>query len=419
MKIHIFASDVLPLPGLPTSGGGLRSWQLLQGLRRAGLEVSYSMPKHVFLGKMFEDAISPTDRELAWDFDNQVEILEKIVPDVAIWCNSPTIRVPFEWNGGTRLIADLHGPINIESAYVTDRTLEATTEETVERLRRFDGFSCVSERQRYYWTGLLCSGDILIDEVPFVIAPMSVEPDDREKEFPEELRLIYAGGFYPWQNCIDVLLRIGEVLDREEKGRLDLFGGVHEFSDTEEFRELFEKLKAYRRVHCHGFVSRDELMKYYRQASCAVDVMHKNIERELAVTTRTVEYLALGIPPLYNNYNVLSNLIEKHRAGWCLDPENLDALEAQLLTLLQNPVEGVREASRNAKNIYGQDLTIQKTVQPLADLCRTIEKRIYQKGRTWGKRIGDPTPHGPKPFHKRFYYAWQALRGKQMKVMKS
>jgi len=183
MKVHIFASDLLPLPGLPTSGGGLRSWQLIEGLRAHGLEVSYSMPRKVFLGSMFAEAIPPEERERGWDESNQEALLERFDPEVALWCNAPTLQVRPDWPGRARFLADLHGPINMESVFVTKRTLEDTTRELTGALARYDGFSCVSGRQRYYWTGLLAAAGILIDEVPFAVTPLSVEVErDRGSE---------------------------------------------------------------------------------------------------------------------------------------------------------------------------------------------------------------------------------------------
>ena len=416
MKVHVFASDVLPYPGLPTSGGGLRSWQLIRGLRANGLTVTASMPREVFLGKLFADRISAADREQAWDFTNQARILENLRPDVAIWCNCPTIRLPENWSGPTRLLADLHGPVNIESVHVTGNALAETTAELVSLLCRYDGFSCVSPRQRFYWAGLLAAAGILIDDLPFVDTPLVVEPAPAARDFPEELRLIYAGGFYPWQNCIAVLDRIGAVLSREGGGRLDIFGGVHEFSDRPEFRELFERLSRYPAVHQHGFVSRDELMKYYRQASCAVDLMERNIERELAVTTRTVEYLAFGIPPIYNNYNHLSALVSEHDAGWCLDPGDLDGVEALVRELLRSHRAIVPAKAERARGIFQGPLSLDGSTRALATLCRNIRKRPVPPAPGSGS-AGLPAPPPRKPFHKRFYYAWQALRGKRMKVL--
>lgn len=418
MKVHVFASDLLPLPGLPTSGGGLRSWQLIEGLRAHGLEVTYSMPRKVYLGSMFAEAIPPEERERAWDESNQEDLLERFDPEVALWCNAPTLQVRPDWPGRARFLADLHGPINMESVFVTKRTLEDTTRELTGALARYDGFSCVSGRQRFYWAGLLAAAGILIDEVPFAVTPLSVQVDREpgERPVPDELRLIYAGGFYPWQNCMEVLVAIGEELDRAGTGRLDLFGGVHEFSDSPEFQELFARLRTFDRVHLHGFVARDELAAYYRRASAAVDLMHRNIERELAVTTRTAEYLAQGIPPLYNHYNILSDLVRRHEAGWCLDPEDLEGVRRLVRHLLDHHAEEIPRRSANAARIYAEELTVPATTADLAEACRSLGADA-RAGRPRRHRIPAPV-RTEKPFHKRFYYAWQALRGRRLRVVR-
>jgi glycosyltransferase involved in cell wall biosynthesis len=250
------------------------------------------------------------------------------------------------------------------------------------------------------------------------VTPLSVQVDREpgERPVPDELRLIYAGGFYPWQNCMEVLVAIGEELDRAGTGRLDLFGGVHEFSDSPEFQQLFARLRTFDRVHLHGFVARDELAAYYRRASAAVDLMHRNIERELAVTTRTAEYLAQGIPPLYNDYNILSDLVRRHEAGWCLDPEDLEGVRRLVRHLLDHHAEEIPRRSANAARIYAEELTVPATTADLAEACRSLGADA-RAGRPRRHRIPAPV-RTEKPFHKRFYYAWQALRGRRLRVVR-
>jgi len=55
-----------------------------------------------------------------------------------------------------------------------------------------------------------------------------------------------------------------------------------------------------RHVRFYPPTPRDKLINEYTGASVAWDVMARNPERELAFTSRTVEYL--GLPVVYNNY---------------------------------------------------------------------------------------------------------------------
>ena len=56
-KVLLFCNDLMPFPGLPTSGGGLRCWQLYNGLKSQGFEVIASMPAFTYLTEKFFDII--------------------------------------------------------------------------------------------------------------------------------------------------------------------------------------------------------------------------------------------------------------------------------------------------------------------------------------------------------------------------
>src|SRR5690606_23877220 len=92
------------------------------------------------------------------------------------------------------------------------------------------------------------------------------------------------------------------------------------------FEPLLERLKQSPRVTAPGMVSHDDLIDRYRRAHVAVDVMKRNPERELAFTTRTVEYLWCGLPVIYHDYAELSDYIREYEAGWTVDPEDPEAL---------------------------------------------------------------------------------------------
>ena len=46
-RIQVISGQPLPLPGCPTTGAGLRTWSLGEGLKQHGFEVVYSLPKDV------------------------------------------------------------------------------------------------------------------------------------------------------------------------------------------------------------------------------------------------------------------------------------------------------------------------------------------------------------------------------------
>ena len=103
------------------------------------------------------------------------------------------------------------------------------------------------------------------------------------------------------------------------------------------YESLIPKLEACSRVHFMGMISRSELLDHYSKAHVAVDLMQRNPKRELAFTTRTVEYLWCGLVPIYNNYSDLSEPIRQYRAGWIIDPNDTATMDSTISTILNEP----------------------------------------------------------------------------------
>src|SRR5712671_6908727 len=86
MHVHVFTVDVLPFENLICSGGGLRSWQFINGLQQLGAEVTYSMPAGASLVKQQWDRLTAEQRENCYSHDRGrrlIDVIHKFKPDVA------------------------------------------------------------------------------------------------------------------------------------------------------------------------------------------------------------------------------------------------------------------------------------------------------------------------------------------------
>ena len=101
----------------------------------------------------------------------------------------------------------------------------------------------------------------------------------------------------------------------------------------------------------------------------ALEAMLYNLERELAFTTRTIEYLWCGLPVLYNDYGEVSEHIREYDAGWTVDPESDEQLAAALEEIFCEP-EAVRRKSQNAQRLVRERFTWDRTIEPLLDFLR-------------------------------------------------
>lgn len=373
-KVLVFCSDVVPLEGLATSGGGMRSWQIIQGLRAQGLEVVYSMPWNRFLRRKFNDRIPAEVAGLLWNDVNQDEIIDREKPDVIV-CVKPSTK-KWERNHGIPIAVDFHGPDLIEFEQMAKNLLPMArltlATRKLQAISMGDFFTCAGRRQRYYFMAFLMLAGIDIADLEIHYMPVAMSPDLPEHD-PDMDRqsIVFSGGVYPWLNPMPSLRAVAEELYRTGKGHLDIYGGSHETNPDEkrEFDEFQAEMSTNPFVTFHGFVSRERVLQAYRAGYVAYELMPRNPERELAFTTRTVEFLWAGLPVIYNDYAELSDLISDYGAGWLITPSDRKKISECIREILNNPNK-VAEASENAQRLVRENLLYDRVIGPLAEFCR-------------------------------------------------
>jgi hypothetical protein len=288
-------------------------------------------------------------------------------------CNWPVLALlPAEWIH-VPIILDQHGPHILEREFQDAGTPAENTRHKLDALRKADFFSCAGYLQLEYFKPWLQQAGWTDREQHDCIAavPVSLSPDLPDRMPATELTFVYGGVFLPWQDPTPTLPMVVDALEKSSKGRLYFFGGRHPVYpvNTGIFEELLGHLEKSPRVVASGMVSHDALVDRYRQAHVAVDVMRRNRERELAFTTRTVEYLWCGLPVIYHDYAELSALIRDYQAGWTVNPEDRQAIAAVLEEIIEHPKE-VERRSRNACRLVRERLTWDRTIAPLDDFVR-------------------------------------------------
>jgi glycosyltransferase involved in cell wall biosynthesis len=364
---------------MATSGGGLRSWQIIQGLQAHGFEVVYSMPEESYLSRTFREHIPPEARGRLWNPWNQEQIIEREKPDVII-LTKPALKF-WKKNYEIPLALDFHGPDLIEfeqmvkGAQPMGRYSRAISK--LKTIAEADFFTCAGRRQRYYFIAFLLIGGVELNDLEIHYMPVAMSGDlPPHKADLEHRTIIFAGGFYPWLNPMSALLNLGQCLRKVSKCYLEIFGGSHETNPEEkrEFDAFREEMGKNPNVTFHGTISRDQLLTRYQKAYVAFEVMSRNPERELAFTTRTVEFMWAGLPVIYNDYAELSDLICQYRAGWLVSPGNISHLE-EVVKLIAEDTGTVLRASENAQRLVRENLTYEKVITPLVDFCRNPRRR--------------------------------------------
>jgi glycosyltransferase involved in cell wall biosynthesis len=374
-RLLVVSGDALPLPGYPTTGAGLRAWGIGRGLESRGHEVVFSMPSMYVDGRA---SVPASIAENAWDIGGVMHVVRRVQPDVVVFCHWPSVQIPAKLNIPT--VLDFHGPHLLEREIQGYSQRSTNIEEKIAAIRKADFFTCAGTRQRLYFLSWLLAAGIDVASDIIAAIPVSLSPDLPTHEADDgEPTFVYGGVFLPWQDPFNALDVTMETLATRNRGTLRFFGGRHpgyadQIGNLERFDDLETRLRKHPRVRLEGMVQHADLIAAYRRADVALDVMGRNPERELAFTTRTVEYLWCGLPVIYHDYAELSDHIRAYDAGWVVDPDNAPAIRCTVEQVLDEPDEIVRRG-QNAQRLVRERLTWDRTIEPLDAFCRSPWQR--------------------------------------------
>jgi len=382
-RVLVLTRDLIPIQGLPTAGGGLRAWGLGEALRLRGHDVVYSVPaKLVPEGEEFDEM-----RRLAFDPADLHATILRAEPDLLLleqWglaTHLPETTLP--------VILDLHGSLILENAFRRHRSWTSNAAAKIKALRRADLVICPGKRQRAYFMSWLMMSGASPTDLPVVEVPVSMpaEQPERTAQYDQKIKVVYGGQLWPWIEPAAGLLAATEALEESKDGTLSLFVNEPAQQDVLPYDDstripawhLPERVLESEVVKSEGMISREEMIERYVAAHLAVDLYGWNTERELAFTTRTVEYLWAGLPVIYGDYGELALLIKEYEAGWLVNPADTDAVNATVREALGDRDE-LQRRSENARRLVAERLSWEATVAPLDDYVQDPSTR--DKGET-------------------------------------
>jgi glycosyltransferase involved in cell wall biosynthesis len=303
----------------------------------------------------------------------------EVEPDVIVICNW-AIAPNLAQQEATRVpvVLDQHGPHLLEQEYQRLGTRDANTRVKLAALAAADYFACAGLRQLDYFEWFLRNAawsEADLAARVFAI-PFSLDPESPMHEPVGAVTFVYGGVWLPWQDPSTGLLTLVDELEARGSGTLRLYGGKHPWIDVGSgvFELLTARLQQSARVVQEGRLSHADLLARYATAHVAFDLMERNPERELAFTSRTVEYLWCGLPVVYNDYSELSELIREFDAGWTVSPGDADAIRGVVAEILDDP--GLVDLkSRNAQRLVRERLAWDRTIEPLDGALRKLALR--------------------------------------------
>ena len=193
-----------------------------------------------------------------------------------------------------------------------------------------------------------------LDELP---AKGSFECEEREG-------LCYAGGL-TYERGILFAAKAASLL----KSPLYLAGA---FSSEKFEKEILEGENA-DYVHYEGMLGREEVYRLYSR--CAIGLCTLLRVGQYAIMpnlpTKVYEYMAMGMPVILSDIPSIRAIIEKHKFGMLVDPENPEDIAEKVRYLYENPDE-MRAMGKKGKELVYTEWNWKSEGEKLLDLYKKI-----------------------------------------------
>lgn len=346
--------------------------------------------------------------------------------------------------GSAVVIADLYDPFHLEALEQTrnlapdlrHRALWTARRAVDEQIRAGDLFLCASRRQRDFWLGHLAAAG-RINELTYaaspdlerliVVVPFGVEDRLPQRSEPvlrgvvpgigaDDLVLMWGGGVYEWFDPLTLLLALDRVRHRVPSVKLFFAGTRHpnpEVGETDmavEARALSDQLGLTgSHVIFNDWVEYDERERYLLEADIGVSTHFEHVETAFSFRTRVLDYLWASLPVVTTRGDELGDAVAATGAGIAVPPQDVDALEAALLALLEDPLRrgDCAAAARDLAREYRWSVGL----EPLLAFCRAPERAPDLLDPTLGAEIAAPSARPPRvDARAQAERAWQHLR---------
>jgi len=344
-RVAVVSSCCPPLPGHPVTGGGLRTAQLLDTLATG---------KHSVIPVIEAAALPSKGVPKAWRrfTDDLPAVLRAIKPDVIVleqWALASRLGDPA--HGGAPdvpLVIDLHGSLMLENVYrrgSMDLTLDAKTK--LEALRRADLLLTPAPDQLHHFASWASLAGFDARELPLELMPLATSSVAAARTGKKPaLRMVYGGARWPWIDSLAWLEVAADAAEKAKGAALDVFTyepprhGLPFEEDLGSWPDVDTALGGRSKggVRLHGRTEHAAFLEVLRtDATVALDLWEPNPERMLASTTRTVEFLAAGLPVITVQGACWAEELVQSGAGWTVAPGDRASLSVLLAKLAAEP----------------------------------------------------------------------------------
>lgn len=358
-KVLVYTQALVPLPGLPVSGEGLRAWSLGEGLRAHGFDVAYALP-----APLLETLEESDSGAVAYDPADPGALIESQGADVLLFAQWPLLATC--GTGGLPVVLDTYTPLLLRQSLAGGtRALDPAMKAMA--FGKADLLLCTGERQQAYAQAWQLSAGLCPDDPPAVIVPPALAPEMPAWEPPGAPTVVYAAGT-AWADPLPGLRLVADLL--ADRGVLRVLAGGDEGLPPALRGELGEGAH----IEVWADADFDAWCAACRTASAAYDLHRDHAGRAMACPMETIACLWNGLPVIHSRFSPLARHIHQYGAGWTGDPDNVEGLRRVFERALGNPMS-FEEAGRNAQRLVADHFTWNKAVAPLAAFCASPSRR--------------------------------------------
>jgi len=315
-----------------------------------------------------------------------------------------------EWlkNSQKMIVADIYDPMHLEQLEQgkgqswSDRVSLGLDVVSVlnEQILRADFMVCASDKQRDFWLGQLAGmGRVnpatydqdaslrsLLDVVPFGLD--AVPPVQKRHAIKgtvpgigvDDKVILWGGGIYNWFDPLTLIRAVAELAKRRPDVRLFFLGVKHPNPNVPTMQMSYDAQTLAADLGLlgsvvffnEGWVPYDERADYILDADVGVSTHLDHLETAFSFRTRILDYLWGSLPIVSTAGDTFAEIVEHHRLGQVVPPQDIGALERALESSIYDEAE--REATVERVRDYARSMTWDRVLRPLVAYCLTGER---------------------------------------------
>ena len=372
--IVVVSNDLLPGMGVPASAPGMRAVGLAAGLKDNGFETIITVPKHrmnQFPGVPGSGLTVPPGA-IVLPYGKLRQFLDTVRPQATIICNSNYYEDIESADTGA-LVFDFFAPKILEGM-AGGQNAEQLSQLKSRKLRALDKADLVivnGKKKLAYAREWLSQSLSKKTFPPLEVVNMCFPwPTSEGNELTPGMSVVVAGYYQQWLDYGDKFSQLHDALESIPELHLTLLIPRLSQEVIDRTPQLGECLdhKRTRSVRAMLF---EDYCRLIRRHDLFLDYFGETEERKLAMVTRSVVALGLGIPVIHPSFTEVSPIISRFDAGWIMEGAKERELFDLLVRLAQNPAELVERRSA-AKVLSSTELSPKAATQSLALALREL-----------------------------------------------